>query len=58
MEFFALRFVHWLSLLLLLSTGSLMGAENAHFSIDASKSGAKIDRNLFGQFAENLGRGV
>ena len=27
-------------------------------SIDASKLGAKIDRNLFGQFAENLGHGL
>ena len=27
-------------------------------SIDASKSGAKIDRNIFGQFAEHLGHGV
>jgi alpha-N-arabinofuranosidase len=26
--------------------------------IDASKSGAKIDRNIFGQFAEHLGHGV
>jgi alpha-N-arabinofuranosidase len=27
-------------------------------SIDVSKTGAKIDRNLFGQFAEHLGHGV
>jgi alpha-N-arabinofuranosidase len=27
-------------------------------TIDASKLGAKIDRNLFGQFAENLGHGL
>ena len=27
-------------------------------TIDASKPGAKIDRNLFGQFAEHLGKGV
>ena len=33
-------------------------AETAHLSIDASKAGAKIDRNLFGQFAENLGHGL
>ncbi len=31
---------------------------HAHLSIDASKPGAKIDRNLFGQFAENLGHGL
>jgi alpha-N-arabinofuranosidase len=33
-------------------------ADTAHLSIDASKAGAKIDRNLFGQFAENLGHGL
>ncbi len=27
-------------------------------TIDAAKSGPKIDRNLFGQFAENLGHGL
>jgi alpha-N-arabinofuranosidase len=32
--------------------------EAIHLSIDASKPGAKIDRNLFGQFAENLGHGL
>jgi alpha-L-arabinofuranosidase len=35
-----------------------VAAENVHLSIDASKTGAKIDRNLFGQFAENLGHGL
>jgi alpha-N-arabinofuranosidase len=27
-------------------------------SVDASKTGPKIDRNLFGQFAEHLGKGI
>ena len=36
----------------------VMAQETAHLSIDASKTGAKIDRNLFGQFAENLGHGL
>ena len=27
-------------------------------AVDASKPGAKIDRNLFGQFAEHLGKGI
>ena len=58
MRFSVVRFVHWLSLLLLCSTGSLMGADSVHFSIDASRPGAKLDRNLFGQFAENLGHGL
>jgi len=42
-EFSVVRVVHWLSVLLLCSTGSLMGADSVHFSIDASKPGAKID---------------
>jgi len=29
-----------------------------HLSVDASKPGSKIDRNIFGQFAENLGHGL
>jgi len=37
---------------------SVVAAENVHLSIDASKPGARIDRNLFGQFAENLGHGL
>jgi alpha-N-arabinofuranosidase len=34
------------------------GTETVALSVDASKAGAKIDRNLFGQFAEHLGHGV
>src|SRR5688572_3862737 len=33
-------------------------ADKVKLSIDVSKTGAKIDRNLFGQFAEHLGQGV
>jgi alpha-N-arabinofuranosidase len=33
-------------------------AEKVHLTADPSKSGAKIDRNIFGQFAEHLGSGV
>jgi alpha-N-arabinofuranosidase len=33
-------------------------AQKVELSVDASKSGAKIDRNIFGQFAEHLGHGV
>ena len=43
MRFSVVRVVHWLLVLLLYSTGSLMGADSVHFSIDASKPGAKID---------------
>jgi alpha-L-arabinofuranosidase len=36
-----------------------IGAEPAAtLSVDLSKAGAKIDRNIFGQFAEHLGHGV
>ncbi len=38
--------------------GPVLAQETARLSIDASKTGAKIDRNLFGQFAENLGHGL
>ena len=33
-------------------------ADTVTVSIDAAKPGAKIDRNIFGQFAEHLGTGV
>ncbi|HEX2442494.1 MAG TPA: alpha-L-arabinofuranosidase C-terminal domain-containing protein [Vicinamibacterales bacterium] len=32
--------------------------EPIELAVDASKAGAKIDRNIFGQFAEHLGHGV
>ena len=35
-----------------------LAAQRIELSIDASKPGAKIDRNLFGQFAEHLGHGI
>jgi alpha-N-arabinofuranosidase len=58
MRFNHVRFVLGISLWLLYLTTAAMAAETAHMSIDASKGGAKIDRNLFGQFAENLGHGL
>lgn len=33
-------------------------AQKVELSVDRSKTGAKIDRNLFGQFAEHLGHGI
>ena len=33
-------------------------ADKVHLTVDPSKSGAKIDRNIFGQFAERLGSGI
>ena len=35
-----------------------VAAAQTHLTIDASKTGPTINRNLFGQMAENLGRGV
>jgi alpha-N-arabinofuranosidase len=39
-------------------TTHAVAAEKVHLSINASKPGAKIDRNIFGQFAEHLGHGI
>jgi alpha-N-arabinofuranosidase len=60
MNLSAVRVALRLSLLLLASTAPLMAQDTAtaHLSIDVSKAGEKIDRNLFGQFAENLGHGL
>ena len=35
-----------------------MAADKVVLSVDLSKTGAKIDRNIFGQFAEHLGHGI
>lgn len=50
------RFVF--SLMLALLSFPALAADKTELSIDASKSGPKIDRNIFGQFAENLGHGL
>jgi alpha-L-arabinofuranosidase len=39
-------------------TASAQAAQKIVLSVDASKLGAKIDHNLFGQFAEHLGHGI
>jgi len=33
-------------------------AQKVEISVDATKAGAKINRNIFGQFAEHLGHGI
>jgi alpha-N-arabinofuranosidase len=33
-------------------------AQKIQMSVDSTKAGAKIDRNIFGQFAEHLGHGI
>ncbi len=39
-------------------TAPVLAAQKVDLSVDASKTGAKIDRNIFGQFAEHLGHGI
>jgi len=39
-------------------TGPAIVAQKVELSIDVSKAGAKINRNIFGQFAEHLGHGI
>ena len=53
--FRALRFL--VINLALIAALPAMAAEKVHVSVDASKPGAQISRNLSGQFAENLGQG-
>src|SRR5579864_1583355 len=36
----------------------VLDAQKVELSVDASKTGTKIDRNIFGQFAEHLGHGI
>ncbi len=37
---------------------SPLAADKINLTVDASQSGAKIDRNIFGQFSEHLGHGI
>jgi alpha-N-arabinofuranosidase len=46
---------------ILISAGTIApfaAAQTIKLSVDMSKAGAKIDRNIFGQFAEHLGHGI
>src|SRR5262245_54514893 len=45
-------------LITVVSTAPFAAAQKIDVTVDASKTGAKIDRNIFGQFAEHLGLGV
>jgi alpha-N-arabinofuranosidase len=47
-----------LTLLAVAVTVPVAAAQKVQMSVDVSRAGAKIDRNLFGQFAEHLGNGV
>ena len=44
--------------LALTANAPLAAAQKIELSVDVSKTGAKIDRNIFGQFAEHLGHGI
>jgi len=46
------------TLIVMAIAAPMMAAQRVELSIDASKTGAKIDRNIFGQFAEHLGHGI
>jgi alpha-N-arabinofuranosidase len=39
-------------------TAPIAVGQKIELSVDASRAGAKIDRNIFGQFAEHPGKGV
>jgi alpha-N-arabinofuranosidase len=47
-----------LALISFLLAGPLLFGQQVELSVDVSRPGAKIDRNIFGQFAEHLGHGV
>jgi len=47
-----------LTLMAIGATAPFADAQKAELSVDVSKAGAKIERNIFGQFAEHLGHGV
>src|SRR5215218_8119560 len=47
-----------LALITLTLNARFAAAQKVNLTVDLSKSGAKIDRNIFGQFAEHLGKGV
>lgn len=51
------RFVGF-ALVIAVATAPLTFAQKVQLSVDVSKPGPKIDRNIFGQFAEHLGSGV
>jgi alpha-N-arabinofuranosidase len=53
-----LRSVLVIFVLAFLVSVPVVAADKIELAVDASKPGAKIDRNIFGQFAEHLGHGI
>ena len=58
MNFTGIRSVLPVSILFFASVAPSMAQDSVHLSLDASRPGVTINRNLFGQFAENLGHGL
>jgi alpha-N-arabinofuranosidase len=54
----ALSFLGCFALVLGVLVAPAAAADKVVLSVDESKTGAKIDRNIFGQFAEHLGHGI
>jgi alpha-N-arabinofuranosidase len=54
----ATRFLRCLYLLFAIATAAPASSAPIALTIESDKPGAKIDRHIFGQFAEHLGRGV
>jgi alpha-N-arabinofuranosidase len=52
------RFLASLCFMAMIAIAPTALAQKVAVSIDSSQAGAKIDRNIFGQFAEHLGHGV
>ena len=57
-QIFVMRLIVSFALTIVALTASAMAAEKVALSVDVSKAGAKINRNIFGQFAEHLGHGI
>jgi alpha-N-arabinofuranosidase len=57
-SFVACTFILPLTLVSAALTAPAMAADKVALSVDLSKPSAKIDRNIFGQFAEHLGHGI
>jgi len=51
-------FIFGFALLAMSLIAPFVAAQNVELSVDVSKAGPKIDRNIFGQFAEHLGHGI
>ena len=51
-------FVLSFALIVIALTAPAIMAQRVELSVEVSKTGAKIDRNIFGQFAEHLGHGI